>query len=112
VDAYLAQPSPDKLAQLRAELTAWKNNDAQLQPQIAQSFLLKEVAPLSANLASVADIGLQALNYIDQKQVPHDAWRTQSLQRITDASKPQADLLIMIAPAVQKLVQVAPSAKM
>src|SRR4051812_8422256 len=51
VDAYLAQPSPERLAQLRANLTTWKNNDGQLQPQIRQSFLMKELAPLSTNLA-------------------------------------------------------------
>jgi len=105
VDSYLAQPTPDRLAQIRAELTAWKNNDAALQPQIARSFLLKEVAPLSANLAMLANIGLQAVGYIDQKQPAPDAWRMQSLQQIANGSKPQADLLIMIAPAVQKLVE-------
>lgn len=108
VDAYIAQPSQDRLAQIRASLTVWKENDAKLQPQIAQSFLLKEVAPLSSNLSAISDIGLQALNYIDQKQSAPDQWRTQSLQRIVDASKPQADLLIMIAPAVQKLVEATP----
>ena len=108
VDTYLAQPSPDRLAQIRTELTVWKNNDAQLQPQIAQSFLLKEVAPLSANLAALSNIGLLALDRIEHNQATSDAWRTQSLQQIAGASKPQADLLIMIAPAVQKLVEATP----
>ena len=105
VDRYLAQPSPEVLAQLRAELQSWKDNDARLQPQIAKSFLMNELAPLSANLASVSDIGLQALSYIEQKQPAPDQWRMQSLQKIAEASKPQADLLVMIAPGVQKLVE-------
>jgi len=108
VDAYLTQPSPENLSKIRAELTTWRENDGKLQPQITQSFLLKEVVPLSSNLAAVSDIGLQALTYIDQKQAAPDAWRTGSQQRLADASKPQADLLIMIAPAVQKLVEAAP----
>jgi hexosaminidase len=105
VDATLAQPTPDGLARIRASLAVWKENDSRLQPQTAQSFLMKELAPLSANLAGLSDIGLQALTYIEQKQAGPQDWRTQSLQRISDASKPQADLLIMIAPAVQKLVE-------
>jgi hexosaminidase len=105
IDSYLAQPSPEAAAKIRAELTAWKENDAKLQPQIAQSFLLKEVAPLSSGLANLSDIGLRALDSLAQKQAVDGAWRTQSLQAIADASKPQADLLIMIAPAVQKLVE-------
>jgi hexosaminidase len=105
VDQYLAQPSPDRLAQLRASLTAWKNNDSRLQPQIAQSFLMKELAPLSTSLAALSDIGLQALTYLDQKQQSSEQWRSQSLQQITEMSKPQADLLIMIAPGIQKLVE-------
>jgi hexosaminidase len=105
VDAYVAQPSPDGAAKIRAELTAWKENDAKLQPQIAQSFLLKEVAPLSSGLANLSDIGLRALDSLEQKQAVDGVWRTQSLQMIADDSKPQADLLIMIAPAVQKLVE-------
>ncbi|HVZ19031.1 MAG TPA: hypothetical protein VG897_18080, partial [Terriglobales bacterium] len=105
VDAYLAQPSPERASQIRASLSVWKDNDAKLQPQIAQSFLMKELGPLSANLSSLSDIGLQALIYLDRKQQSPEQWRTQSLQRITEASKPQADLLVMIAPAVQKLVE-------
>jgi len=105
VDRYLAQPSPDQVAQLRTSLAAWKGNDAKLQPQIQQSFLMKELAPLSADVAALSDIGLQALTYLEQKQPAPEQWRVQSLQRITDASKPKADLLLMIAPGVQKLVE-------
>ena len=105
VDQYLAQPSPERLAQIRAELMVWQANDAKLQPQIAQSFLMKELAPLSTDLSALSEIGLQALNYIDQKQAAAEQWRVQSLQRVSEASKPKADVLIMIAPAVQKLVE-------
>jgi hexosaminidase len=105
VDQYLAQPSPEKLAQIRGELTIWQANDASLQPQIAQSFLMKELAPLSADLAALSEIGLQALNYIDQKQAAPEQWRVQSFQRVSEAAKPKADLLIMIAPAIQRLVE-------
>ena len=105
VDQFLAQPSPDKLAQIRAELMVWQTNDAKLQPQVSQSFLMKEVGPISANLAMLSGIGLQALDYIEQKQAAPESWRTQSLQQVAEASKPQADVLIMIAPAVQRLVE-------
>jgi hexosaminidase len=108
VDSMLANPTPESIALVRSSLTMWKNNDARLQPQIAQSFLMKELAPLSANLAALSDLGLQALTYVEHKQAAPQDWRTQSLQRISEASKPQADLLVMIAPAVEKLVNASP----
>jgi hexosaminidase len=97
-------------AQIRAQLTAWRDNDAQLEPIIARSYLLKEVAPLSQNLSALGATGLQALDYIDRGEAAPDAWRTQQLAAIAQASLPQANLLLMAAPGVQSLVQASSGA--
>src|SRR5580698_8004040 len=46
-------------AQIRAYLTLWRDNDAKLHPLLDRSFLLQEVAPLSADLSALGAAGLQ-----------------------------------------------------
>jgi len=94
----------DTEAQIRSQLERWRDNPAQLRPLLDNSALLKELAPLSQNLASLGSAGLQALDYLDQGQRAPDAWKTQTLATIDQAAKPQADLFIAVAPAVQTLV--------
>jgi hexosaminidase len=92
-------------AQVRAQLAAWRDNDARLQPIISGSYLLKEVAPLSQNLSSLGAAGLQALDYIDKGESAPDAWKTQQLAMMQQARLPNANLLLMPAVAVQILIQ-------
>lgn len=98
--------------EIRASLEVWRDNDADLQPLLERSYLLKELIPLSHKLAGLADAGLQALDYRDKAEVAPAEWTGLQLAFIDEARKPQADLLVMILPAVQKLVEsvsVAPS---
>jgi len=109
VDSTLASKANLKsLAQsLREALTHLRENDARLQPMLADSFLLKEAAPVSENLAAVAAVGLQALGYLESGQRPADTWRKESAELLARAGKPQAEVLIMIVPAIKKLVDAA-----
>jgi hexosaminidase len=72
---------------------------------LQKSFLLKEVAPVSQNLAGLGAAGLQALDYIDARKAASVEWRVEQLARIQQAAKPTADLVLAVAPAVQKLVE-------
>ena len=107
VDTYIASHLTDAVAesQLRAQFTQWMKNDAVLEPLLENSYLLREDIPLSQNLATLGGAGVQALDYIDHEETPPDAWRQQQLTAIAEAETPQADLLLMVAPAVQKLVE-------
>ena len=67
-----------------------------------KSFLLKEVAPISQNLSALGASGLAALDYLDRGERPPDAWVTQQLAVVEQAKKPQAQLLLMVAPSVAK----------
>jgi hexosaminidase len=91
--------------QIRLQLTTWRDNDALLGPTLQNSSLLKELGPVSQTLASLGAAGLQALDYLDQGEKAPDAWKNQTLAMIDQAQKPQADLLIAVAPAVQILVE-------
>ncbi|HUJ31154.1 MAG TPA: family 20 glycosylhydrolase [Candidatus Acidoferrum sp.] len=91
-------------AQIRLQLTSWRDNDALLQPILARSALLNELAPVSQALGSLGAAGLQALDYLDKGEKAPDAWKTEALGMIDQAKKPQADLFIVVAPAVEMLV--------
>ena len=106
VDTLLAgAATPALKAQIRSALNLWRNNDAALQPLAAQSFLVKEVVPLSRDLSGVAEAGLEAMNYLDERQTPPSAWLNQQLSLLEEAGKPKAQLLLAIVPAVQKMVE-------
>jgi hexosaminidase len=112
VNAFVASQFKDAAieSQIRAQLTTWRDNDARLEPAITSSYLLKEVAPLSQNLSALGTAGLQALDYIDKGEAAPDAWKTQQLAMIAQATIPQANLLLMPAPAVQILIQASSGA--
>jgi hexosaminidase len=90
--------------EIRKWLVLWKDNDTKLQPLETQSFLLKEVAPLSQNLSTLAASGLEAVDYLDRGERPSDEWKTQQLALVKQAQEQKAQLLIMIAPSIQKLI--------
>ena len=107
VDMFIAGKCKDpvKTADLRGMMSDWRDNDAALQPILETSFLLKEVAPVSQNLSALGRAGLQALDYIDRNERATDPWKTEQLQLIERARKQNGQLLLMIVPGVEKLVQ-------
>jgi hexosaminidase len=109
VDQFLATScrDADSETRLRAQFTAWRDNDAKLQPLAQRSFLVKEVATRSQDLSALGTVGLSALDAIDKGQPAPDLWKAQQLAVIEQAKKPKAQLLLMPAPAVQKLVEAA-----
>ncbi len=107
VDKYLASScrDADAAAQLRAQLSTWRDNDARLQPLTQQSFLAKEIAPTSHDLSAVAAVGLAALDFAAKGGAASDDWKAKQLAFIEQANKPKAQLLLMPAPAIQRLVE-------
>jgi len=109
VETYLQndqQKSPAE-AQIRGWLNQWQQNHAILQPLLDQSFLLAEDKPLSEDLSALAAVGLQALDALDKNQSLPDAWRTEQLAVVARSNSPRANLLLMVAPPIQKLIDAA-----
>ncbi len=96
-------PASDDMATARGWLTLWRDNDRRLERTL-QNGLLKEVTPVSQNLARVATIGLQALDYVEGRQAPVPGWPSEQGAFLKEAAKPHADLLLVVVPGVQKLV--------
>jgi len=107
VDKFLASScrDTDAAGRLRVQLAAWRDNDAKLQPLMGRSFLVKEIAASSQNLSALGAIGLAALDFVAKGGAAPDDWKTQQLAVIEQVKKPKSQLLLMPAPAVQKLVE-------
>jgi hexosaminidase len=107
VDAFVTgQIKPGSELKIRERLTAWKENDLKLRSQASASQLVQEVAPVSRQLSALAAAGLEALDYLDRGEKAPPAWEAQMLTNVREAFQPtSAQLLLMVAPPVQKLVQ-------
>jgi hypothetical protein len=70
---------------------------------------VKEVAATSQDLSALGSAGLAALDAIAKAQPAPDSWKAQQLAIIEQVKKPKAQLLLMPAPAVQKLIEAAAS---
>jgi hexosaminidase len=106
VNAYIAgKAGPEAKLQIRQWLVLWRDDHAKLQPLEVQSFLMKEVMPVSQSLSTLAATGLQAMDYVDHSERMPDTLKAVQLVLIQQAEKPQAQVLIVVAPSIQKLVE-------
>ena len=96
---------PGTEARIREMLGRWRDNQVELQPQFEKSLLLQEVAPVSLNLSALGGAGLTALEYLDRGEPAPATWVTAQLALVEQTKKAQAQLLIMVAPSVEKLIQ-------
>ena len=112
VDAVIAgQADSEAKAEVKELLTRWRDNQTNLQPLEAQSFLVNEISPLSQDLSAIAAVGLQALDYLDRGESAPEAWAAQQFALLEQAQKPKAQLLLMVAPSVKKLVEASSGMK-
>jgi hexosaminidase len=111
VDKFVGASCHDAEAQelLRAKLLLWRDNDAKLQALAQRSFLVKEATATSSDLSALGSMGLAALDALDRSQPISDSSKALQLAAIEQIKKPKAQLLLIPAPAVQKLVEAASS---
>jgi len=92
---------------LRLWLVKWRDNDSAVQSLALKSSFVKEVAANSQDLSAVASIGLTALDAIAKGTPLADDARAQSTTTIAAAGKGKAQLLLIPAGTIQKLVDAA-----
>jgi hexosaminidase len=84
----------------------WRDNDAHLQPLLGRSDITQELIPVSTSVKKTAEIGLRALDLLQQSQTsPAASAKDSDLAFLEEAKKPQAVLLQMVAPGVELLVK-------
>ena len=67
--------------------------------------------PLSHDLSGLGAAGLDALDYLARSQKAPDAWKAEQLALAQRAIQPRAQLLLMVASPVQKLIQASAGEK-
>jgi len=106
VDSFVAgNMKPGMEANIRARLNRWRDNDETLQLLAQRSSLVQEVAPLSQSLSAISAGGLRSLDYLDRGEKAPQAWKAQQLALMQAAFQPKGQVMLMVVPAVQKLVQ-------
>ncbi|HTW63916.1 MAG TPA: beta-N-acetylhexosaminidase [Bryobacteraceae bacterium] len=91
-------PSPRDMAELRATLTAWAENDARLQPK-------GELAGLSKNLSLLGSIGLRTLDYLQTGQAPPNGWISQQIAALNTLEKPKAEVNLAAVRPIRILLE-------
>ena len=91
----------------RAErwLVLWRDNDAKLQPLLSRSSLTQDLALVSQYLSQAAGIGLQTLDDLKHNRPVDPDVRNRNIEFLSEAAKPHAVLLLMVAPSVETLVK-------
>ena len=97
---------PDRARKLGSETcsTAGATTRLSFSPSLKNPCYLGKLLPLSQTLSALGAAGLAALDYLDRGEVAQPAWVTAQLALVEQAKKAQAQLLVMVAPSVGKLV--------
>jgi hexosaminidase len=105
--ARLANNPKANKDEIRKQLILWRDNKAQVMPLIKRFALLEEAQPLAEHVSALAVAGLQALDYLDSGKAAPQAWVKEQEALMDRATRPRAELLIMIVPSIRKLVDAA-----
>lgn len=105
VEKYLLDKNKVSYQKIINQLTIWKENHYYLLPYINNNPVLKEIEPISADLNKCAQLGLDALAYLDKKKKPKEDWKTSAAAIIKDAKVHKAQTELRIIPGIEKLVE-------
>jgi len=108
VDAFVAGKADQAMqAKMRSWLTSWRDNPSKLEALAAKSFLLPEVMPMAKNLSALAAGGLEAMDDISEHKTAPADWAKEQVALAEQAKQPQAQVLLMVAEPIEKLLQAA-----
>ena len=99
--------TPAEWQQAHDWLVLWRDNDAKLETSLDGSDLTAELVPVSQSLRQIGEIGLQALDALQKGEAVSEEVQKQNLAALAATEKPQAALLLMVAPSVELLVKSA-----
>ena len=106
VDEFVSgKIKPGTETEIRARLSAWHDNDIRFLGLAQNSALLQEVLPLSHDLSALGQAGLEAVDYLDRGEKAPEPWKSQQLALTQAAIQPRAQLILVVAGSVQKLIQ-------
>ena len=105
IDQFLTGKDPVVAERLRTVMNGWKDNHALVLPALAVSPALREIEPLSLNLARACEIGLEALGHLAKGESLPAAWVQEKNAILAEASKPAAHAGLAVVTAIGRLVE-------
>jgi len=112
VEKFISGPiRPGAELEIRSTLTKWRDNDIQFRALAEKSSFLQEALPISHDLSALGAAGLEALDYVDRGEKAPDSWKSQQISLAQAAIQPRAQVILMIAAPVQKLIQASAGEK-
>ncbi len=99
VDTYLTNGNPEAI---RTELASFRESARNVRPVLHASPILTENLEAAEALDTLSRIGEEALTY--RSAPAPGTWKADSQAAVKSASQHKGDLLVQIAPGVQKLV--------
>lgn len=105
VDRFLAGRDPVIAEELRTSMSGWRDNHPLVLPFLAMSPALREIEPLSLNLARASEIGLEALGHLAKGESLPASWVNEKGAILAEASKPAAHAGLAVVTAIGRLVE-------
>lgn len=105
VEIFVDELGEETAGPLLRLLKHWQSNHEKLKAVIAVSPVLKEIKSMSADLSTIAGIGIEAIDRVMNGKAPDSQWLGQSRQALEEAKKPRGHAELMIIPGIVKLVE-------
>jgi len=90
--------------EVSTKLLKWKNNHSELLALISTSPIIKEIEPMSQNLADLSEVGLEAIHMIMKDIHPDNKWLDKANSIIEYSKKPVGQVELKIVEPIEKLV--------
>lgn len=106
VDTFLVDPEHNG-AQLSAILNRWKTAVPGIKSTVETHPILAEVGPRVQEFDWLANVGLEAVNYIQTNTTPPPNWLSTNLATLDEAKKPKGLVRFVVLDPIRQLVRAA-----
>ena len=110
VQAYLQAPTPEIEQDIIAHLNKWKNNHAPFIQTLRNSPVLEEARSLSENLSLLAEAGLEAITFIQEKKQADYGWLQRSTAIAAKSKQQGGRCELQVVAPIEKLIKEAAGA--
>lgn len=109
VNHYLSMGKEECSNKIKRMLKTWNQNHEKILELIKLSPILREIEPLSSNLAELSNVGLEAIHMIEKGIKPDIKWIDKANSIIEMSKKPYAQVELKVVEPIEKLVKTVKS---
>ncbi len=105
VDDYIKTGNKDFENKVLKILIKWEGIHNKLTELSSNSPILTEILPLSLNLSTVSELGIQAIKMKIQGETPEPQWLNNAICALKRAKKPHAELELAVISPIEKIIK-------